>query len=72
LLSLLYEPEGHTGGMPSMPGEGGGKKRPVLVGAMLLTVQQESVMVIMPVLSPHGHSDHIIKGGKTTAGHQRS
>jgi len=28
-------------------------------------------MVLMPVLCPHCHSDHVIKGGKTTAGQQR-
>ena len=29
-------------------------------------------MGLMPVLCPHCHSDQVIKGGKTTAGHQRS
>ena len=29
-------------------------------------------MVLLPVLCPHGHSDHVIKGGQTTAGQQRS
>jgi transposase-like protein len=28
-------------------------------------------MVLIPVLCPHCHSDHVIKGGKTTAGQQR-
>jgi transposase-like protein len=28
-------------------------------------------MVLMPVLCPHCHSDHVIKGGKTKAGQQR-
>jgi insertion element IS1 protein InsB len=28
-------------------------------------------MVLMPVLCPHCHSDHVIKGGKTQAGQQR-
>jgi len=28
-------------------------------------------MVRMPVLCPHCHSDHVIKGGKTKAGQQR-
>jgi insertion element IS1 protein InsB len=39
--------------------------------AMLLTLQKESVMVLIPVLCPHCHSDQIIKGGKTKAGQQR-
>jgi hypothetical protein len=29
-------------------------------------------MVRLPVLGPHGHSDQVIKGGKTTAGQPRS
>ena len=29
-------------------------------------------MLLMPVLCPHCHSDHVIKGGKTKAGQQRS
>ena len=28
-------------------------------------------MVLMPVLCPHCHSNHVIKGGKTKAGQQR-
>ena len=28
-------------------------------------------MLLMPVLCPHCHSDHVIKGGKTKAGQQR-
>ena len=28
-------------------------------------------MVLRPVLCPHCHSDHVIKGGKTKAGQQR-
>jgi transposase-like protein len=28
-------------------------------------------MVLIPVLCPHCHSDHVIKGGKTKAGQQR-
>jgi InsA N-terminal domain len=28
-------------------------------------------MVLMPVLCPHCHSDHVIRGGKTKAGQQR-
>ena len=28
-------------------------------------------MVRIPVLCPHCHSDQVIKGGKTKAGHQR-
>jgi insertion element IS1 protein InsB len=28
-------------------------------------------MVLMPVLCPHCHSDHVIKGGKTKTGIQR-
>ena len=36
--------------------------------AMLLTASEESVMVLMPVLCPHCHSDQVIKGGKTKAG----
>jgi transposase-like protein len=28
-------------------------------------------MVLIPVLCPHCHSDHIIQGGKTKAGTQR-
>ena len=28
-------------------------------------------MVLTPVLCPHCHSDQVIKGGKTKAGHQR-
>ena len=28
-------------------------------------------MVLMPVLCPHCHSDHVIKGGKTKTGQQR-
>ena len=28
-------------------------------------------MLLMPVLCPHCHSDHVIKSGKTTAGQQR-
>jgi transposase-like protein len=34
-------------------------------------LQKESVMGLIPVLCPHCHSDHVIKGGKTTAGQQR-
>jgi InsA N-terminal domain len=33
---------------------------------------QGEVMVRLPVLCPHCHSDQVLKGGKTTAGHQRS
>ena len=34
-------------------------------------LQKESVMVLIAVLCPHCHSDHVIKGGKTKAGQQR-
>jgi len=37
--------------------------------AMLL--QKESVMVRISMLSPHCHSDQVIKGGKIKAGQQR-
>jgi transposase-like protein len=32
---------------------------------------KEEVMVRIPVLCPHCHSDQVIKGGKTKAGQQR-
>jgi transposase-like protein len=32
---------------------------------------KEGKMVLIPVLCPHGHSNQVLKGGKTKAGKQR-
>jgi hypothetical protein len=33
---------------------------------MMLTVEKESIIVRMPALCPHCHSDQVVQRGKTT------
>ena len=35
------------------------------IWAMMLTVEKESIIIRMPALCPHCHSDQVVKRGKT-------